>query len=78
MTTLADEVRDFDIMVIPRGCPKVQEQEMVRSFYAGASSCMKIVFEISEIDDNDERMAATEALLGEMDQFAQKVGRGEA
>lgn len=78
MTTIADEARNFKSLVIPVGCHPYQEQEMIRSFYAGCSSMLKLVFELSDMEDEEMSKHGIEALQDEMDAFAAKVERGEA
>jgi len=78
MTTIRDEELNFRRLVLPKGCHPYQEQEMIRSFYAGCSSMLKIVFEVASIEDEATRQQMTEAIQDEMDAFASKVERGEA
>lgn len=81
MKTLADEERHFKGLVIPAGCSEIQKREMVRSFYAGASSMLKIMFDISHIamlEGKDEADKAMSAVQTELDEFCNKVQRGEA
>jgi len=78
MTTIRDEEQVFRSLVLPKPCHPIQEQEMIRSFYAGCSSMLKIVFEVAEIEDEATRRQRTEELQEEMEAFALKVERGQA
>lgn len=81
MKTLADEERNFRGLVIPPGCGLIQQREMVRSFYAGASSMLKIMFDISHVamlEGKDAADAQMSAVQAELDAFVDKVQRGDA
>jgi hypothetical protein len=78
--TLAQEYAEFAAGVIPKDAPQVQQVEMRRAFYAGASSMFYLMTGQLDKDKEptDDDVLYVESLSKEIEQFARNLSDGRA
>lgn len=79
MNTIQEQWLLFLKLVVPKDAAPYQQQEMRRSFYAGAEAMMRIQFSISDPSISDDAaVQILEGLRQELTIFAQQVKQGKA
>ena len=78
--SLADEWREFERAVMPKGAPQVQRVEMRRAWYAGAAMMFSLMTGGLDADSEptDLDVAYLSSLHREIAAFSDDLGRGKA